>query len=168
MKESSFLLLMVCVISQWCFGFSFLPYWRTRSSYLQQSPNSSPDSLGVETLSIRSLDQDHDTEGLRMATSVALWLDREWMPLEVHREIANSVRDSYVVARNANEHEVAVIMFKIAQDLEVQWTDFDQKGAFTNAWDVANYVSDYLAYRIGIQGCECSAKVIDPGLDSVL
>jgi len=107
------------------------------------------------------------------------------MALDVHNEIANTVRDSYIEARNANEHEVrdilpihfvkpsyallktismkvSVIMFKVAGDLEMKWTDFEQKGAFTNAWDVANYVSDYLAYRIGVQGCECSAKIIEP------
>lgn len=56
-------------------------------------------------------------------------------------------------------------MFKIAQDLEMKWAYFEQLGSFTNPWDIANYVSDYLAYRIGIKGCECSAKIIDPALE---
>jgi hypothetical protein len=55
-------------------------------------------------------------------------------------------------------------MFKVAEDLEIHWTLFEQEGAFTSPWDVANYVADYLTNRVGIQGCECSAKIIEPDI----
>lgn len=50
------------------------------------------------------------------------------------------------------------IMMRIASDLEADWSMYD-KDAFVNAWDVANYVSDYLTKKSGSEGCECSSQI---------
>ena len=53
------------------------------------------------------------------------------------------------------------IMVKVAEDLEANWREYD-KDAFVNAWDVGNYVADYLNDRIGTEECGCSSKIFDP------
>ena len=50
----------------------------------------------------------------------------------------------------------------VVDDLVVKWKDYD-KDAFVNAWDIGNYVSDYLHQRIdGDASCGCSANIYNP------
>jgi hypothetical protein len=50
------------------------------------------------------------------------------------------------------------IMMHVANDLEANWKQYD-KDAFVNAWDVGNYVSDYLQKRSGNESCGCSSQI---------
>eukprot|EP00565_Helicotheca_tamesis_P001873 CAMPEP_0185723528 /NCGR_PEP_ID=MMETSP1171-20130828/345_1 /TAXON_ID=374046 /ORGANISM="Helicotheca tamensis, Strain CCMP826" /LENGTH=119 /DNA_ID=CAMNT_0028391245 /DNA_START=260 /DNA_END=619 /DNA_ORIENTATION=+ len=116
-------------------------------------------SSGMEALSVESLGGDHEAEGQRMATSIAAWLDAEWMQQEVHVQMAESAKNSYITCRQNGEDEVMSIMIAIAEDLDKNWHLYDAD-AFVNAWDVGNYVSDYLAQRVvGSDACECSSKI---------
>jgi hypothetical protein len=65
---------------------------------------------------------------------------------------------TYVNARREGDGEIMSIMMRVASELDQNWEDFDAD-AFVNAWDVANYVSDYLTKRSGSEGCECSNKI---------
>ena len=49
-------------------------------------------------------------------------------------------------------------MMKVSDDLEANWAEYDND-AFVNAWDIGNYVADYLMDRIGNEGCGCSATI---------
>ena len=111
----------------------------------------------IESVSLESL-QDHQVEGTLMAKSIAAWLDAEWMPQEVHVQMAESAKQSYIQCREAGEGEIMSIMMQIANDLEKDWRLYDAD-AFVNAWDVSNYVSDYLTQKSGAEGCECSNKI---------
>ena len=51
------------------------------------------------------------------------------------------------------------IMMQVSSDLESNWRQYD-KDAFVNAWDIGNYVSDYLTQRSGNEGCECSSQIM--------
>jgi len=101
---------------------------------------------------------DHDDEGSRLANSIAGWLDEEWMPQEVHVRMGESAKRSFITARESGVNTIAPIMMSVAGDLEANWAEYDDD-AFVNAWDIGNYVADYLMDRVGNEGCGCSAKI---------
>lgn len=80
------------------------------------------------------------------------------MPQEVHVQMAESAKQSYIQCRQEGDDEIMGIMMQVASDLENNWNMYD-KDAFVNAWDISNYVSDYLTKRAGGEGCECSNKI---------
>jgi hypothetical protein len=96
-----------------------------------------------------------------MALSIAQFLDQEWMPQEVHVRMADCAKKSYVSCREAGETDVMSIMTSVSESLEKRWKEFDDD-AFVSAWDVGNYVADYLTKRAGIEGCSCSSNVVTP------
>lgn len=100
----------------------------------------------------------HDEEGSRLAISIAGWLDEEWMPQEVHVRMGESAKRSFITARESGVNTIAPIMMSVAGDLEANWAEYDDD-AFVNAWDIGNYVADYLMDRVGNEGCGCSAKI---------
>lgn len=94
-----------------------------------------------------------------MAASIVAWLDAEWMEQEVHVQMAESAKLSYISCREEGDAEIMSIMMKIAEDLNADWFELYDADAFVNAWDVSNYVSDYLTHRTGSETCECSNKI---------
>jgi len=80
------------------------------------------------------------------------------MPQEVHVRMGASAKKSYMQCREAGDDDLMAIMTSIADDLAVNWDEYDAD-AFINAYDIANYASDYLVQLSGSEGCECSAKI---------
>lgn len=146
---------------------------------------------GVEEVSLASLGNDHEEVGEKMAQSIAAWLDEEWMPQEVHVKMGVSAKNSYVTCRNNGKNEVAEIMTQVTDgecdspkmkanvhifqesnltsfcnatpsfaDLFERWSEYNAD-AFVNAWDIGNYVADYLIQKSGGETCACSAKVVE-------
>ena len=116
----------------------------------------------VEQINLQeAIDNDHEAEGTRLAASITGWLDQEWMPQEVHVQMAESAKLSYITSRNSGQHNIADVLHRVADDLNENWSKFD-KDAFVNAFDIANYVADYLHLRAGEDGCGCSATIFDP------
>lgn len=83
------------------------------------------------------------------------------MPQEVHLEMGRSAKQSYIQCREGGDTEIMSIMMSVGTDLEANWQKYD-KDAFNGAWDVANYVSDYLTKRAGIEGCSCNYQIVEP------
>lgn len=75
--------------------------------------------------------------------------------------MGESVKATYVKCRDAGETEIMTIMVAVAEDLTAKWSEYDAD-AFVNAWDVANYVADYMTKRVGIDGCDCSIPIVEP------
>lgn len=145
---------------------SFSPNQHRRFPFRIHNPIFSPLSLtgqpaDVDVGSLHVLSDDHESEGERLAKSVAGWLDREWMEQEVHLRMGYAAKSTYVSCRLAGDDEIMSIMSTVSENLHSQWKEFD-KDAFVNAWDVGNYVADYLMHRIGGEGCGCSAQIYDP------
>merc|ERR1712238_107883 len=104
---------------------------------------------------------DHEAVGILMSKSVAAWLDTEWMPQEVHAKMGTSVRNTYVTCRGKGIDDVGDIMTQVTDDLCERWSEYDAD-AFVNAWDIGNYVSDYLIAKSGSETCGCcSTKIVD-------
>ena len=74
--------------------------------------------------------------------------------------MGNCAKKSYIASRERGETDIMSIMMNVGNDLEKDWQLYD-KDAFNNAWDVANYVSDYLTERAGIEGCSCNYQIHD-------
>jgi hypothetical protein len=138
-----------------------------RNSQQQQRQASSRTSLNmVESIALGSEASrlanvtDHDQVGQEMAGSIQRWLDAEWMPQDIHVRMGESCRRSYVKCRvELQTDDLMTIMMQVADDLQKDWNRDYNADAFVNAWDVANYVSDYLTAKSGIPGCECNAKI---------
>lgn len=82
----------------------------------------------------------------------------QWMPQEVHVQMANSAKKSYIEMRESGKEDLMDIMMQISTDLDQNWQEYD-KDAFVNAWDIGNYCADYLTKKSGNEGCECSSQV---------
>jgi hypothetical protein len=118
----------------------------------------SSESSNVESISLDSL-TDHEQEGTLLSESIARWLDAEWMPQDIHAAMGESAKRSYIEARTEGDGEMMSIMMRIATDLESNWMEDYDADAFCNAWDVANYVSDYLTKKSGSESCDCSSEI---------
>ena len=108
-----------------------------------------------------TISDNHEAEGARLSASIAGYLDLEWCPQEVHVQMGESAKRSYITAREAGNHEIMAIMTQVSDDLEKNWGKYD-KDAFVNAWDIGNYVSDYLIARSGGESCDCNAAIFNP------
>ena len=118
------------------------------------------DAGGVVLVSLAGLGNDHETVGENMAKSVAAWLDAEWMPQEVHVKMGSSVKNTYISCRSKGMDDVAEIMTQVTDDLYARWSEYNAD-AFVNAWDVGNYVADYLIAKSGSETCGCSTTIIE-------
>ena len=118
----------------------------------------SGETAGVEMVSLTSLGNDHEAVGESIAKSLADWLDDEWMPQEVHVKMGVSVKNTYIACRSNGVDDISTIMTDVTDDLYEQWEIYD-KDAFVNAWDIGNYVSDYLIAKAGVETCGCSTKI---------
>ena len=116
--------------------------------------------MAIEPISLENLGTDHESVASKMKESIISWLDAEWIPQEVHIQMASSAQQTYVSCRENGEDDVAEIMLRVVDDLNDDWKKFD-KDAFVNAWDIGNYVADYLSNRAGVEGCACSASIHD-------
>lgn len=119
--------------------------------------------MAIEAMSVESMSNNHEEEGQLMADSIIRWLDDEWMLLECHRKIATRAKETYVKSREAGDTDIMSIMMAISSDLDENWSNkelVDGPESFVNAWDIGNYIADYLTQRAGIEGCACSYKIM--------
>ena len=83
------------------------------------------------------------------------------MPQEVHVRIGNVAKETYIICRNNGEVDISAIMLATSEHLDQRWAkEFDD--AFVSAWDIGNYVADYLFQRAGIETCACSTPIVNP------
>jgi hypothetical protein len=82
----------------------------------------------------------------------------QWIPQQVHVDMAESAKKSYIACREAGRDDVGEILMQVADDLSDDWDKYNAD-AFVNAYDIANYVSDYLITASGNEGCACSEVV---------
>lgn len=115
-------------------------------------------SMAVDALSLESLGNDHAATGQALKRSVQKWLDTEFIPQQVHVQMAESCEKSYLASRLSGNDDLMTVMIQVAEDLLATWKEYDDD-AFVNAWDISNYVSDYLTAQTGNEGCECSSKL---------
>lgn len=114
----------------------------------------------VASITLEKLSDNHELIGQEMAESIVRWLDKEWMPQNVHVEIAQQCKATYIASRLEGETDLMSIMTNIADDLNADWNEKYNKDSFVNAWDISNYVSDYLTSQIiGNDNCGCSAQI---------
>lgn len=142
--------------------------WRpaVRQARAPRRMSSSPDETTTNSvvpmeISLTGLGDDHAAVGAALGTSVQRWLDAEWLPQATHALIGAQCAASYVTCRSSGDGagDVMTIMTQTADDLTQDWAKLYDAEAFVNAWDVANYVSDYLTAQSGNEGCECSATI---------
>ena len=63
----------------------------------------------IEVPSLDILTDDHEKEGARLAKSIAGWLDDEWLPQEIHVQMGESAKNSFIKARTSGKDEVRFV-----------------------------------------------------------
>lgn len=158
-RLSLFLALLVATRIQ-CFTITSTPITTTYRQKLLTTKLNAEGTNGVELVSLAGLGDDHEEVGENMANSLAAWLDEEWMPQEVHIKMGISVKNTYISCRSNGVDDVAEIMTQVTDDLFENWAVYNAD-AFVNAWDLGNYVADYLIAKSGSETCGCSTKIVE-------
>ena len=83
----------------------------------------------------------------------------QWIPQQVHIDMAESAKRTYITCRSEGRDDVADILMQVADDLSDDWEKYDAN-AFVNYYDIANYAADYLTKASGNEGCECSEAIL--------
>ena len=68
-----------------------------------------PDSLMEDGVTLNSLSDTH-ADGIFLKESIQRWLDEEYIPQDVHRELGEEVRKVYVSKRNAGNNPINFIL----------------------------------------------------------
>jgi hypothetical protein len=156
---SASLLILVCALNS---PHNAIAWFQSIPIVLHQIiriPTSTQRYSSVEFVSFDNLSNNHEEFGQEIADSLRVMLDTEWMPQDIHVKMAQRVKESYIKCRTSNEPtDVMTIMTTVADDLTLHWKEYD-KDAFVNAWDIANYVSDYITTKASGESCGCTSKI---------
>ena len=88
-------------------------------------------------------------EGEWLQQSLHQWLDTEFLPEPVNREIARRAAQIFVRQRMEGENDVGSLVIAIVTEMQA----FDFSKSFYGEFAVANAVSDLLLDSLGIEKC---------------
>jgi hypothetical protein len=99
---------------------------------------------------------DIETESLWISGMVRCWLDEEWTPLEVHKDLGQAAARVYLNLRQQGvENEVGDVVLGLGAGL----LDFNFRECFVGPFDVANKVAELLMLKkLGCDVCCVSDK----------
>lgn len=80
---------------------------------------------------------------------IALWLDEEWTPLDVHKQLGKAAGDAYVKCRQQGDADMSSLVLGLSNELLA----FNYRETFTDAFEVANKVVEMLMMRSGVDVC---------------
>lgn len=84
-----------------------------------------------------------------LADMVRLWLDEEWLPLDVHGDVGRATAQAYVKLRRQGASEAGDVLLGLGTEL----LGFDFSETFTSGFDVGNKSVELLMLRQGIAVC---------------
>ena len=84
-----------------------------------------------------------------IAGMVALWLDEEWTPLDVHKHLGKAAGDASVKCRQQGDDDMSSLVLGLSNELLA----FNYRETFTSAFEVANKVVEMLMMRSGLDVC---------------
>jgi hypothetical protein len=77
------------------------------------------------------------------------WLDREFLPEPINRDIADRAAQIYLRQRLEGEDDLGSLLLAIVVEMEA----FDFSQSFYGEFAVANAVSDLILQSMGVNGC---------------
>ncbi|HIK55629.1 MAG TPA: hypothetical protein IGS37_10760 [Synechococcales cyanobacterium M55_K2018_004] len=90
-------------------------------------------------------------EGEWLQAALHAWLDTEFIPEQVNREIAHRAAQVYVRQRLEGENDLGSLVIAIVTEMQ----GFDFSKSFYSEFAVANAVSDLLLQSLGIDNRCC-------------
>eukprot|EP00878_Enallax_costatus_P007345 GHUV01007692.1.p1 GENE.GHUV01007692.1~~GHUV01007692.1.p1 ORF type:complete len:188 (+),score=26.95 GHUV01007692.1:216-779(+) len=84
-----------------------------------------------------------------IAGMIALWLNEEWTPLEVHQQLGKAAGNAYVKCRQQGDDDMSSLVLGLSNELLA----FNYRDTFTSAFEVANKVVEMLMMRSGVDVC---------------
>ena len=93
--------------------------------------------------------QNPKQEGEWLERSLHQWLDEEFLPEPVNRDIAQRAARIYVRQRIEGENDVGSLVMAIVTEMQ----SFDFSKSFYGEFAIANAVSDLLTERLGLDKC---------------
>ncbi|MBO9999425.1 MAG: hypothetical protein J7641_10540 [Cyanobacteria bacterium SID2] len=88
-------------------------------------------------------------EGKWLTATLHKWLDEEFLPETINRDIAERAANVYVRHRMEGENDVGALVLAIVTEMQA----FDFSQSFYGEFAVANAVSDLLLDSLGIERC---------------
>eukprot|EP00891_Asterochloris_glomerata_P005117 jgi/Astpho2/5117/Aster-06329 len=86
-----------------------------------------------------------------LAGAIAEWLDDEWTPLNVHRELGIAAGQAYTQVRRGGERELGAVLLGITTEL----LTFDFRETFVDPFAVGNKAAALLMERMGREVAKC-------------
>lgn len=80
---------------------------------------------------------------------IAMWLDEEWTPLDIHKQLGDAAGDAYVQCRQQGDDDMSSLVLGLSNQL----LPFNYRETFTDAFEVANKVVEMLMMRAGVDVC---------------
>lgn len=110
---------------------------------------------GVEAPVLPVIDSIEDLQEEKKWISgiVALWLDEEWTPLEVHKDLGMAAAEAYGTARAMGQQDMSDVLLAMSSEL----LKFNYRETFTDAFEVSNKVVEMLMMRAGHDVC-CTSR----------
>ncbi len=96
---------------------------------------------------------DVDVDAMHLKKTIASWLDKEYIPQEIHMKLGGHVETQYCALRSEGIHDLGELLIRLGTELE----KVDMEDAFVNAWDVANKAADLLIARLDAVADEIQA-----------
>jgi hypothetical protein len=88
-------------------------------------------------------------EGEWLRSALLRWLDTEFIPEAVNRDIAQRAAQIYIRHRMEGENDLGSLVIAIVTEMQA----FDFSASFYSEFAIANAVSDLLLDSLGIERC---------------
>jgi hypothetical protein len=93
--------------------------------------------------------QNPEQEGEWLQTALHQWLDEQFIPEDINRQIAKRASQIYVRQRMEGENDLGSLVIAIVTEMQA----FDFSKSFFSEFAIANAVSDLLLDSLGIDRC---------------
>jgi len=124
----------------------------TISLTIHHLPPQSEDVPSIEFPPL-STPQQLDQEQQWVSNMVRLWLNEEWTPLYIHKDLGDAAGKAYKSQRLAGCNEAGDVLLGLSSDLLA----FNYRDTFVNGFEVANKVIELLMLRQGCDVC-CTSE----------
>ena len=121
---------------------------RLQLAMSRSSTNNVEDGVNISSLGVEDV-------GAYLRTSLASYLDKEFIAQEVHAAIGKRVEELYISGRREGVCDLGEMLMLVGTRL-TDTTDISK--SFLNEWDLANLVSDFLMVKLDRELCACAGN----------
>jgi hypothetical protein len=99
--------------------------------------------------------QNFQKEASFLGDRVKVWLDSEYIPQDVHRTIAETIKECYMVSRKKGVNDLGELILNVGNRIE----EIDIRDSFVHGWDIANKIGDLVLILLDRELCSCAGNM---------